>query len=257
MGRDLYVAASGGIARLLQLDVAANNIANINTVGYKAQRLLTEEQKFSDTLTSKITDSLPRAQNDFVQSPGTVVVGTKTDFSAGPVEQTGNPLDVAITDDNAFFVVQPPNGQGEEFVTRAGNFTLNATRQLVTEDGYLVMGTGGAIVLPEQGEITISPTGNIVVDAQQVGQLRVVRPENMEGLVREAGTRFKLVDQEREPAVLPNPNLIPKSVEMPNVNVVTAMVDLVTAQRAFEGYQKTVRSIDELNEAALRTARPN
>ncbi len=249
MDRGLYTAASGGLARTRELDVVSNNLANINTVGFKAQRIVTHQQSFSDTLASTLSNSDPSAQGDFEQTPGVVTAGTVTDFSQGPIRDTANPFDVALTQPNTFFVVNTPEG---EAYTRAGNFTMNTERALVTADGMPVSGGGGQITLPP-GKVSIADNGAIKVDGEQVDALRVVRIDEVEKLERVDGTRFKLVDAQAE--AIDNPRLITGAVEMPNFNVVEAMVQMIDTQRAFESYQKSVRTIDELNEESLRAAR--
>ncbi|MCB0345859.1 MAG: flagellar hook-basal body protein [Bdellovibrionales bacterium] len=250
MDRGLYTAASGGLARTRELDIVSNNLANVNTVGFKAQRIITHQQSFSDTLASTLSDNDPSAQGDFDRTPGVVTAGTVTDFSQGPIRNTENPLDVALTQPNTFFVVNTPEG---ETYTRAGNFTLDAERNLVTADGMAVSGGGGQITLPP-GKVTIRDNGAITVEGEQVAALRVVRIDDLKSLERTDGARFKLAGGGQAEGI-DNPRVIPGAVEMPNFNVVEAMVQMIDTQRAFESYQKSVRTIDELNEESLRVAR--
>lgn len=249
MDRGLYTATSGGMNNVTQIDVISNNLANVNTVGFKAQRLVTKQQEFSDTLASKLEGLPGRAQADFNDTPGVVSVATSTDFTQGPISETGNPLHVAIGQDNAFFTIQTPEGNQ---YTRAGNFTLDAERTIVTPDGYPVVGSGGPIQLPT-GQATITANGSVVVDGDTVAQLQLVQFQDLKPLQRVEGTRFTAQGLEATP--VESPRLVTRSVELPNVNVVEAMVQLVNASRAFEGYQKTVRTIDELNEQVIRSAR--
>lgn len=249
MDRGLYTAASGGLARTRELDIVSNNLANVNTVGFKAQRLITHQQSFNDTLASTIAERDPSAKGDFDRTPGVVSAGTVTDFSQGPIRQTDNPFDVALGEENTFFVVLTPEG---EAYTRAGNFTMDGERNLVTADGLPISGSGGQITLPP-GKVSIASNGAVQVDGQILDTLRVVRFDDLQQLKRSEGARF--VADGAQPQAVDAPNLVPGAVEMPNFNVVQAMVDMITVQRAFESYQKTVRTIDELNEEALRTAR--
>src|SRR5690606_26733045 len=103
-------------------------------------------------------------------SPGVVTTDNVTDFTPGPIANTGNPLNVALVKMNQFFSVQTQAG---EFLTRAGNFTLNAEGNLVTQDGELVNGDGGPITLPA-GQARISGNGDVIVGGETVGRLRVV-----------------------------------------------------------------------------------
>ena len=249
MDKGIYAAGSGGFLNLKRIEILSNNLANASTVGFKAERLISRQQEFSDTLASRMGD-LPKETGDyFEQTPGAVQIGSETDFSQGPVADTGNPLNVALATANSFFVVQTPKG---EAYTRAGNFSLDSGGQLVTPDGMPVMGTAGPISLP-QGKSNIDSSGVVSVDGNPVGQLRVVEIDNLKDLRRTEGTRFVAEGgaQAREvPA-----DLIVGAVEMPNISIVEAMVELISANRAFEAYTKTTKTIDDLNERAIRNAR--
>lgn len=248
MDRGLYVASSGGLYNARRLDITANNLANVNTVGYKAERLLTRQQEFSDTLASQLPQAQGR-QGDFDRTPGVINVGSTTDFTPGPIAPTGNPLDVALAKPNHFFVVQTKEG---EVLTRAGNFTLDTQGNLVTRDGYPVLGDGGPLQLPP-GDIHIAANGAVSSGKETIGKLRVVMVDDTATLSRVEGTRFKV--NAAPPQAVDNYEIVPESVEMPNVSVVEAMVDMINAQKGFEAYTKTAKTFDELNERSLRNAR--
>ncbi|MCB0323369.1 MAG: flagellar hook-basal body protein [Bdellovibrionales bacterium] len=249
MDRGIYAAGSGGLLESRRLQVTANNMANVSTVGFKAQRLVAREQEFGDTLAATLTDTPSRVTGDHERIPGVTDVQTITDFTPGPVSNTGNPLNVALRDPDTFFVVNTPEG---ELYTRAGNFTLDSQGILTTPDGYPVLGEGGPITI-NQGSPRISSSGAVTSDGTLVGRLRTVRVEDLTQLERKDGARFALPGGGE--ALPVRADVIPESVEMPNVNVVESMVDMMGAQRSFEAYTKTVQTIDELNSAALRTAR--
>jgi len=248
MDRGTYVAASGGLHSSRRLDVVADNLANSSTVGFKAQRLVSRQQEFSDTLASRLENASAKAVGDQERTPGVVDLQTMTDFSPGPISYTGDPLNVALPDANTFFAVNTPEGLA---YTRAGNFTRNVDGNLVTADGMPVIGDGGPITLPI-GSASISSTGAVIVDGETIASLQVTKIDDPSQLERVGNTRFVLKSGggTNVPA-----NVVPGSVEMPNVSVVEAMVDMIAANRGFEAYSKTVKSIDELNEVALRAAR--
>ncbi len=248
MDRGLYVASSGGLVESRRLDVVSNNIANANTVGYKAQRIVTRQQEFGDTLAS-IVDAPARAETDQERLPGVTDVQTVTDFSPGPVSNTGNPLNVALTEPDTFFLVNTPDG---EELTRAGNFTLDEQGTIVTADGFPIVGEGGPITIG-QGMPSITSNGTVLADGEVVGRLRTVQVEDPTQLERRGGARF-IAQGNAQPTVV-EASVVPESVEMPNFNIVESMVDMISTQRSFEAYQKTVQTIDELNGAVLRTAR--
>lgn len=249
MERGIYAATSGGLLESRRLEVIANNLANVNTVGFKASRLVARQQEFSDTLASTLESSPLRANMDQHHTPGVVDIDVKTDFSAGPVEHTGNPLNVALVEKNQFFVIQTPEG---ERLTRAGNFTINAESMLSTVDGKPVMGEGGPIPIIS-ADAKITKSGAVLVNGELVGRVRVVQVDQLEKLEKEGGVRFKM-GQGVEP-VNTTPNMIPQAVELPNVSVVEAMVEMISTQRAFEGYTKSVQTLNDLNETNLRVNR--
>ncbi len=249
MERGMYASASGGLLESRRLEIVANNLANVNTVGFKASRLVARQQEFSDTLASTI-DSLKRAETDQGNTPGVVDIEVSTDFTPGPIQSTGAPLDAALVDKDKFFVVQV---NGEERYTRAGNFTQNVEGVITTMDGYPVMGDGGPITA-QGGSPQISSNGSVMVKNQIAGRLRVVTVSDLNALEREGGTRFKLKAGTDAPQIVPA-SVVPQSVEMPNINVVQSMVEMISTQRAFEGYTKTTQTLQELNETNLRTVR--
>ena len=249
MEKGTYAASSGGLLESRRLEVVANNLANVNTVGFKASRLVARQQSFSDTLASTLGNVPDRARLDQQNTPGVVDIDVMTDFSPGPVRNTEAPLDVALVNKNQFFVVQTENG---ERLTRAGNFTMNAQGVLSTQDGKPVLGEGGPITLSAPSP-KISSTGAVISGKEVLGKLRVVEVDNLQLLEREEGVRFKPKAGASQRTV--DANVIPQSLEMPNVSVVESMVDMISTQRAFEGYTKSVQTIQELNDTNLRTVR--
>lgn len=250
MERGIYAATSGGLLENRKLEVVANNLANVNTVGFKASRLVARQQEFSDTLASSINNISGRAEQDQDHAPGVVDVNVFTDFTPGPVRNTEAPLDAALVKKNQFFVLQTDTG---ERLTRAGNFTLNSQGVITSQDGKPVMGEGGPIVVTGSSP-KITSNGTVIVDKQAVGKLRVVEVDNLDALEREEGVRFKVGTGANQIPVV-NVDLIPQSVEMPNVAIVEAMVEMISTQRSFEGYAKSVQTISEMNEVNLRTTR--
>lgn len=249
MERGLYSAASGGLLESRRLEVVANNLANVNTVGFKASRVVARQQEFGDTLASTINDVASRAQADLKHTPGVVDVEVKTDFTPGPIHTTENPLDAALVDQDKFFVVQV---DGQERYTRAGNFTLNSEGTLSTADGKPVLGDGGPIIVTG-GSPKITSNGSVMVNGLKAGTLRVVSVADLNQLEKEGGTRFKL-KQGAQVTQVPS-QVVPGSLEMPNINVVESMVEMISTQRAFEGYAKSTQTIQELHETNLRTYR--
>ena len=247
MERGTYVAASDGVLQLLKLEVINNNLANANSAGFKRQYVQSEERAFDQTLASQMKLNDPYAKPDHERTPEVTATKTFTDFSAGPIAATGNPLDAALRNPKDFFVVQA--AQGVRY-TRAGNFTLNSEGELVTPDGARVQGDGGAIAAVGAG-VKISEDGSIIADGNPVARVQVVRFEDPSVLKREEGTRFALGQGAAAPAQV-DPDLVVQSVEMPNVSVISSMVEMVTANRGFDLYTKMARTIDELDTVAIQ-----
>lgn len=248
MERGTYAAASGGLRQIRSLDITTNNLANVNTTGYKRQLLVSSSQRFEDTFAALIEKQDPYARPDHVRSPGAVDLRTMTDFSSGPVRDTGNPLDVALVDPKTFFVVQGKGG--EQLYTRAGSFTLDDQGTLVTPEGLPVVGDGGPISATGS-RIAISGSGAVLADGLSVGQLQVVKIENPTELERVDGARFRAISPQAQPVAVDSPEILPGSLEMSNVSTIDGVIDLVAAHRGFEMYTKIASTIDELNQTAI------
>lgn len=245
MNYGLYAAFLGMRARQRTLDVMANNIANASTTGFKAERLLyrsleaaekeTQQGNSSnDTAAISREDELRSLAKKQVRTVG-VVTGGMTDFSVGAIKETGRPLDVSL-DGDGFFAVQTP--QGERY-TRAGSFTLDANGQLVTHDGYLVIGNGGPITLP-QGEITIGEDGSVAVGNQTIDRLKLVRfntPNN--ALLKDGNTLFIATGNEK-PQEATNLRVVQGTLETSNINTISEMAAMIQNSREFDSLEKNI-----------------
>jgi flagellar basal body rod protein FlgG len=234
-----------------KLEVQNNNLANLNTVGFKGQYVVAETQDFGSTLASTMKNTDPNAAQDFERMPTISGIRTQIDFSQGPIQRTGNPLDAALRNAKDFFVVNTP--QGPQY-TRAGNFTLSPTGELVTADGFQVQGEGGVITAPSPG-VEILANGAVRSGPNAaggvpniVGRVQVVRFEDTSKLQAVEGARFKALGVQPVPV---EPVVEPQSLEMSNVSAITGMVDLISTNRAFEAYTKAAQSLDSMNQLAI------
>ncbi len=222
-------------ARLAErkLEVAAHNMANIATTGFKRQRISFEEY------------ILPHVDGGKRTAKGEVVT---TDFAQGTLHETGNPLDFAI-EGEGFFVVQTPDGIK---YTRDGSFLLDANKQLVTKEGYPVLGNGAPIVLDDTtGKgIWLSEDGNFYVDETNVGALDLVRFENPQFLKRLGGNLYEATPEAGEPQNVET-RVRQGFLEDSNVEPIQAMLDMITLYRYYEGMQKTLQTVDSLDNRAV------
>ncbi|WP_174302106.1 flagellar basal-body rod protein FlgG [Caulobacter sp. S45] len=252
--RALRIAATGMAAQQLNVEVISNNIANMNTVGYKAQRA-----EFEDLLYDNV--QRPGAQSS---DTGTVVPtgvqlgsGVKTGsvyriMTQGAMTQTGNKLDVAINGRGYLQVLMP---SGETAYTRAGNLSVNDQGQVVTSEGYQVI---PQMTIPQTAtDVSISSSGQVQatlpgqVNPQQVGQMQLVSFYNEAGL-EAIGDNLFLQSGSSGAPVTGTPNstgfgaLQQGYTEASNVDPVTEISALIVAQRAYEMNSKVVTSADQM-----------
>lgn len=253
MIRSLYTAATGMEAQQLNLDNTANNLANVSTAGFKKSRL-----DFQDLLYQTIrTAGATQAQG--VQIPTGIQVGLGTKpgasqkiFTPGDMQQTGNDLDVAIEGDG-FFQVRLPSG--DLAYTRDGSFKKDGDGKLVTSDGYAVE---PAITIPADAkDITIGEDGTVTAsiqgqaEPQPCGNIELVKFMNPAGLMSEGRNLYSSTVASGEPITgTPGQDGLGKLssgyIEMSNVKVVEEMVNLITAQRAYEVNSKSIQTADEM-----------
>lgn len=217
MDSGFYSSFTGFATRLDALEVVANNLANTNTVGYKAQLA------FYRSLPAWLQESLTTPLNQVVNQFG-VLGGAQLDLSTSNLDKTGNPTDVALQS-AGFFTVQTKAGVR---YTRAGNFQLNAKRQLVTQQGDLVLGEQGPLQIPS-GEITISQDGTISVDGGLVAKLKITQFDSAADLKPEGNTYF--VAQGKPGKTATDAQVVQGSLETSNSDPVKATVSLIELQR--------------------------
>lgn len=226
MDTGYYAACSALVARMQALDSIANNLANASTVGYRA-----EHHVFGSVLASQASESdspLNEAINDFG-----VMGGTTLDQSQGSLQKTGNELDLGI-EGKGYFEVQTSSGLA---YTRNGSLHVSASGQLVTASGDQVMGDKGAIkIMP--GPISISADGTISVKGAVTGKLKVVEFPVGTQLSSMGNTYYSAPANSAREAT--DSSVRQGVLENSNVNTITSMVELVTAQRTAEMMQRAL-----------------
>lgn len=252
--RALSIAATGMSAQQLNVEVIANNIANINTTGYKRTRA-----EFTDLLYQMERVQGVPAQSGQDMIPEGAQLGLGTRLSAirllniqGPLADTGNPLDLAINGPGWFQVTSPA---GETLYARAGAFNLSATGQIVTADGYPIepaltvpQGTTG-VEINQTGEVFARVEGE--ADPVSVGQITLANFTNPAGLNALGGNLFQPTEASG-PAVTGFPGDVSFGkvqqgyLENSNVDPVKEITELISAQRAYEMNSKVIQAADDM-----------
>lgn len=242
MENTILVGLSRQIALRRELDVIANNMANIGTTGFKSEGVLFEEH----LLRGARVDSFPMAQD----RPVSFVLDreTHTDFAQGAFQQTGDRLDMAI-DGEGFFVVETPEG---ERYTRAGGFALNATGELVTPAGYRVLGTAGPVVLdPNDTEFAVAADGTISTRDGERGQLRVVRFEETAQLAKQGDNLYAPMGDAAPLPAEASTRIVQGSIEKSNVRAMLEMGRMIEVTRAYSSLAQLLSRTDELRRTAI------
>lgn len=236
MIRGLYAGASGMVAEAIRTDVIANNLANANTAGFKKDVAVNKE--FASILITRINDGAAPASIGSAGS-GVMIDEVATNQSGGLMRTTGNDFDMAIGG-KGFFTVETP--QGVRY-TRNGTFAKNMQGELITQDGYRVLGQNGPIRI-KGGKMVVSDDGRVLVDNSPVGKLRLVEFDNEKQLTKEGASLFAVAaGQNGKPAT---GGVRQGMLEMSNVNVIGEMVNLISSYRTYEINGKVVQSHDQL-----------
>lgn len=235
------------------LDTIANNLANVNTTGFKAQRAEFQDLMYQTVRASGAANSGAAQQPSALQvGLGSQFVASSGNFSQGAVQQTGNQTDLAITGDG-FFKVEMPDGTSA--YTRDGSFKINSTGELVTSDGYAI---SPSISIPN-GATAVFVSANGTVSAkvpgqdepQELGTLTITVFPNASGLTRIGQNLFSAggasgAGEDRTPGQEGAGQIVQGALESSNVEIVFEMVRMITAQRAYEINSKAIQTSDDM-----------
>jgi flagellar basal-body rod protein FlgF len=249
MSYGMYISAEGADLQATRLEVLSNNLANVNTVGFKR-----DVPNFQARLAEAVAQELTIAGNGELEDigGGAMLNGVEIDFSPGVLKDTGGQFDLAING-QGFFQVQAGN---ERLLTRAGNFSIDANNQLVTQQGHPVLNSGGAPITiePALGDVEFGRDGTIsqVLGSARtaVGQLALMQPASMGDLVKRGQNMFAplatvtpVADDQR--AVMAG------YIEQSGVEPTTEMMDLIQASRFFEANVNLIKSQDDMLDSLI------
>lgn len=263
MERGLYTGALGMLAREYETEVIANNLANVSTPGFKRDTAVTREfpemllRRFDDELISTVAGDLDPAPAVGRVGTGVQIDDVVTDHTQGPLRESSDPLDVAL-EGTAYYFLEVSTPRGPRY-TRAGSLS-------VSPEGFLVLDTTGDLVMSETGpvagrreNIRILPDGTVEQNAAYagglnrweapavLGKLKLREFENLLGVEKEGETLYRATAAAGA-ARAPVAGVEVRSswLEMSNANVVREMVDLISAQRAYEANAKVVQTYDQM-----------
>jgi flagellar basal-body rod protein FlgG len=254
----MYAAASGALVAQSAVDAIANNLANVNTAGFKRTLVQVQAQPQRE---------LYRIQTDPGRTPdartagvatqtaigtlgnGAQIYDTPADYAQGTIAATGNDYDVALSGPG-FFALRAGNGAVR--YTRDGAFVRDQNGFLTAQNGDRVLGQNGApVALPPTGKVGIARDGTISVDGQTYDKLNVTEFANSANLRPEGANRF--IDAGAGPRAATNTSALQGSLEKSNADVVRSMVDLISMQRWFDANQKSIQTQDDAVGMAVQT----
>jgi flagellar basal-body rod protein FlgF len=232
MDAAMYKALSGAIAQTHRLEVASQDLANVNTSGYKGQRLA-----FSEVLAKRLPAD---------DRPGGLVAvgGQRTNLGPGVLQGTGNPFHLAIEGDG-FFVIKTARG---ERYTRNGGFTMKADGTVITTEGDALLADGGPLQLTD-ANFEVTADGTVRSDNNEVGKLRIVRFVDGAKAVKEGANLFR--SEAGNVAAVSDARVVQGNLEQSNVSPIDSMVALITINRQFEAYERAMKMMDSITEKVI------
>jgi flagellar basal-body rod protein FlgG len=245
MSGEIYMAAAAALAYEKRLEVVANNLANINTAGFKRDDVAF--QAYMTSGTGETVPVYPPYPQPLQASSFWIAYQSRTDYTPGPLKATGNPLDLALNG-KGFFTVESPDGT---VFTRRGNFTLSPEGALVTQEGWPVQGTSGEIRLedrsggPNGPAFSVGDDGMVRVNGRDVGRLQITEFTDPDSLVKIGRGYFKAASADTGSASAQDVQVAQGFLEMSNVEAVQMMTEMIEILRGYESYQRVIRSIDE------------
>jgi len=261
MQNGYYQVSGAMVAQFNKLDVTTNNLANVNTSGFRRDGVVIgdferiyQEKRDILPLSNHTKESSKFLNRTLNRTPR--VVQKHIDFTTPSIKQTGNPLDLALNDGDLFFAVETSNGVR---LTQQSSFVVNSDGVITTKDGYPLMSDNfresadREIKLPKDAVVKVGKSGRVYSNGKEVAKLFISRVKNLKDISKEGDNLYNLPKIEE--------NIIPMNEgifvlqgykQMSNVNAVKEMVDLIEGSRMVEMYQKVMTShMDDLNRDAI------
>jgi len=256
MVKSIYTPLSGALAQEKVLEILANNLANMNTTGFKGDqvtfKLLEAEpnKNYHDPLPPanykiSLDDVMPLHGNE---NAYVGVSGVSRDLSQGPAVQTNNPLDLMIESDG-YFQIQTPEGTR---YTRNGSFSLSSDGALMTKAGHPVLGEKGDIFV-RSGAFQVNHLGEIYQDGELIDRLSIYKFDKDESLERVGDNYFFFGGDPSEAKRIAMPSVSQGSLEGSNVNAIKNLTAMILTHRSYEAYQKAISNYDQMMEKSSNT----
>ncbi|MBN2467054.1 MAG: flagellar basal-body rod protein FlgF [Deltaproteobacteria bacterium] len=251
MSQTLYIAAAGARAQQVRLEVLANNLSNVNTVGFKEDKtvfkaFLLDPASGGEAGGDGETDKGPSLSGVLPSNVLVSLEGIKTNFTAGQMKYTGNALDLTV-DGDGFFCVEGSDGV---LYTRKGNFVLSQEGILVTQEGFPVSGRGGEIRIDGR-QFVVDGEGNISVDGTLIDTIKVVDFPQPYSLEKIGDSFFRAVGSDIREEKPQNAAVMQGYVELSNVSPLKMMTEMMEVLRTYESFQKIIQSVDEATGKAI------
>ncbi len=241
----LYLSAAGAAAQGQKVEVLSNNLANVDTVGFKRELAILEARD-SEAIERGLASRGSRSLSDV--GGGTGQTETATDFHVGNIRSTGFQTDMALETANSFFVVQ--RGQ-EKLLTRAGNFQLSSEGVLQTREGDPVLSSDNSpITIDSKLPWELSPSG-VISQAGNASELALAQADKLSGLEKIGQNYFSTPQKNLTPVPTEDRRVRRGFVEMSGVNPIQEMVDLIAAQRAYETGTRMIQNHDSMTSSLI------
>ena len=250
MIKGLYTSALGMITMMRKMDVTADNIANVNTTGFKKDRVAT--RSFTEELLKRLDDPGDQPYHDAPLgriSQGVFIDDIYTDFASGGFRKTSAPLDLAISG-NGFFCISATDrtGQSNELYTRDGSFTLGLDGLLLTKEGNPVLGANGMILIPP-GQITVDEDGRIFSNGEYIDTLKMTDFNDTHELRKRENNMFSATNRALQTAF--TGTIQAGFLENSNVSPIREVINMVTTARIFDSNQRMITIHDTILNRAV------